>query len=50
MENLVTDKPSMLYNLDFYGWTQEQAKLLQEGKWNCLDIPIISFQNSLWYL
>lgn len=29
----------MLYNLDFYGWTQEQAKLLQEGKWDCLDIP-----------
>jgi hypothetical protein len=40
MENFcVTDQPSMLYNLDFYGWTQEQAKLLQEGKWDCLDIP-----------
>ncbi|MFB2898636.1 DUF29 domain-containing protein [Aerosakkonemataceae cyanobacterium BLCC-F50] len=40
MENFcVTDQPSMLYYLDFYGWTQEQAKLLQEGKWDCLDIP-----------
>jgi hypothetical protein len=27
------------YELDFYAWTQQQAKLLQEEKWSCLDIP-----------
>ncbi len=33
------ENPSALYNLDFYGWTQEQVKLLKEEKWSCLDIP-----------
>mgnify|MGYP006270618941 CR=1 FL=1 len=27
-----------LYETDFYAWTQEQAKLLQVGKWESLDI------------
>lgn len=27
------------YELDFYAWTQQQARLLQEEKWSCLDIP-----------
>jgi hypothetical protein len=26
------------YEQDFYGWTQEQATLLREGKLNALDI------------
>ncbi len=29
---------SKLYDLDFYAWTLEQSKLLQEGKWQSLDI------------
>jgi hypothetical protein len=33
------NKTSDLYELDFHGWTQQQAKFLQEGKWDCLDIP-----------
>jgi hypothetical protein len=28
-----------LYESDFYAWTQEQAKLLHKGAWECLDIP-----------
>ena len=27
------------YESDFYAWTQEQAKFLQEEKWSCLDVP-----------
>ncbi|MCP2727556.1 DUF29 domain-containing protein [Limnofasciculus baicalensis] len=27
-----------LYEKDFYAWTQEQAKLLQDGVWDSLDI------------
>jgi len=27
-----------LYETDFYGWTQEQAQLLQNSKWHNLDI------------
>lgn len=27
-----------LYEKDFYAWTQEQAKLLLEGKWDGLDV------------
>jgi len=27
------------YELDFYAWTQQQARFLQEEKWSCLDIP-----------
>jgi len=34
-----TNKSSPAYELDFYGWTQEQARLLQEQKWSQLDIP-----------
>jgi hypothetical protein len=33
-----TGKSSDLYELDFYAWTQEQAKLLQEQKWSFLDV------------
>lgn len=29
---------SNLYEADFYAWTQEQAKLLQQGVWESLDI------------
>ncbi|MBD2182158.1 DUF29 domain-containing protein [Planktothrix sp. FACHB-1355] len=29
---------SRLYETDFYAWTQEQAKFLRDGIWNCLDI------------
>ncbi len=29
---------SKLYATDFYAWTLEQSKLLQEGKWQTLDI------------
>ncbi|MCL1465547.1 DUF29 domain-containing protein [Argonema galeatum] len=29
---------SNLYDKDFYAWTQEQAKLLQAGGWESLDI------------
>lgn len=29
---------STLYEKDFYAWTQEQAKLLLEGKWDGLDV------------
>lgn len=40
MENpCVTDEFSALYESDFYAWTQQQAKLLQEEKWSYLDIP-----------
>jgi hypothetical protein len=35
----LVNESSELYELDFYAWTQQQAKLLQEEKWNCLDIP-----------
>jgi hypothetical protein len=28
-----------LYEIDFYAWTQEQAKLLKLQKWNQLDLP-----------
>ena len=35
----VTGQSSPAYEADFYGWTQQQAKFLQEEKWSCLDIP-----------
>ena len=35
----ITDKSSPTYETDFYAWTQQQAKFLQEEKWSCLDIP-----------
>ena len=28
-----------LYETDFYAWTQEQAKLLQQQQWSQLDLP-----------
>lgn len=28
-----------LYDIDFYAWTQEQAKLLRDCKWHELDLP-----------
>ena len=31
-------KTLRLYETDFYAWTQEQAKLLRDGKLDCLDI------------
>ncbi|MCL1473628.1 DUF29 domain-containing protein [Argonema antarcticum A004/B2] len=31
-------KTSELYETDFYAWTQEQAKFLQDRKWDFLDI------------
>lgn len=36
---LSSGKFSNLYETDFYGWTQAQAKLLREGTWTRLDIP-----------
>lgn len=40
MENpCVADEFSTLYESDFYAWTQQQAKLLQEEKWSYLDVP-----------
>ncbi len=32
------EKNSTLYEQDFYGWTQQQAKLLREGTLNQLDL------------
>lgn len=29
---------STLYDSDFYAWTQEQAKLLRENKWDLVDV------------
>jgi ribosomal protein L29 len=41
-------KSSNLYEADFYAWTQEQAKLLQQGTWSRLDIPnLVEEINSL---
>jgi hypothetical protein len=28
-----------LYETDFYGWTQQQAQMLEQGCWDQLDIP-----------
>jgi Domain of unknown function DUF29 len=38
-DSFLTSKSSELYEIDFYQWTIEQARLLREEKWNCLDIP-----------
>ena len=35
---IAVSESSSLYNTDFYAWTQEQAKLLRDGNWECLDI------------
>jgi len=34
----IETKTSELYETDFYAWTQEQAKFLQDRKWDFLDI------------
>ncbi len=34
-----TSKSAELYEIDFYKWTIEQVKFLEEEKWNCLDVP-----------
>jgi hypothetical protein len=31
-------RPNDLYDADFYAWTQEQARLLRERRWNDLDL------------
>src|SRR5207237_1518879 len=36
--NASSETSSSLYEQDFYAWTQEQAKLLREGAWKCLDV------------
>ncbi|GET41373.1 DUF29 domain-containing protein [Microseira wollei] len=33
-----------LYEKDFYAWTQEQAKFLRDGKWNCLDASNLALE------
>lgn len=33
---------SILYDSDFYAWTQEQAKLLREQKWESVDIANVT--------
>jgi hypothetical protein len=38
-DSSLTGQSSPAYETDFYAWTIEQAKFLQEQKWNCLDIP-----------
>ena len=40
MEKLATKDPSVntLYDTDFYAWTQEQARLLRERRWDDLDV------------
>ncbi len=41
-------KTSELYETDFYVWTIEQARFLQNGTWNSLDIPnLVEEINSL---
>jgi hypothetical protein len=37
-QNLQVNIPVNQYELDFYAWTQEQAKSLSLGKWQALDI------------
>lgn len=38
-DSCVTNNCSDLYDVDFYAWTQQQSKFLQEKTWICLDIP-----------
>ena len=38
-DSCLTGQSSPAYETDFYAWTQQQAKFLQEEKWSCLDIP-----------
>ena len=37
MELSLPSESGELYEKDYYAWTQEQAKFLRDGKWNCLD-------------
>ncbi len=39
MVNTSINKPTSLYDQDFYLWTQATAQKLKEGKFNELDIP-----------
>jgi hypothetical protein len=39
MSKVATKPPANdLYEVDFYAWTQEQARLLRERRWNDLDL------------
>src|SRR3982750_3295215 len=39
MSKVATKPPANdLYESDFYAWTQEQARLLRERRWNDLDL------------
>jgi hypothetical protein len=39
MEKTITKPPANdLYDTDFYAWTQEQARLLREHRWDDLDL------------
>ena len=33
--------PNTLYETDFYAWTQEQARLLRERRWDDLDLETL---------
>lgn len=35
----VTGSSLPAYETDFYAWTIQQIKFLQQEKWNCLDVP-----------
>ena len=35
----VTGKSTDLYETDFYAWTQQQAKFIQQEDWSSLDVP-----------
>lgn len=38
-DSCITNNSSNFYQVDFYAWTQQQAKFLQEKTWSGLDIP-----------
>lgn len=38
-DSCLTDQLTSAYETDFYAWTLQQAKFLQEGNWSCLDVP-----------
>jgi len=38
-DSCLTGQSSPAYETDFYAWTIQQAKFLQEEKWSCLDVP-----------
>ncbi|HEY9612841.1 DUF29 domain-containing protein [Allocoleopsis sp.] len=35
----ITGKSTDLYETDFYAWTQQQAKFIQQENWSSLDVP-----------